>query len=104
MIFDVCIGVAPSQYASGKWKFSSGFPTKKVTILVVTVTGRVDNPIFDVCMLSVSYVWIDLPNSAQLGPFHIEWWDSLDPKAACLLALCRPRLQVSTSSCIYKWL
>ena len=29
---------------SGKWRFSSGSPTKNITILVVTVTGPGDNP------------------------------------------------------------
>ena len=32
--------VAPSQDASGKWRFSSGFPIENVIILVVTATGR----------------------------------------------------------------
>ena len=34
----------PSQDACGKWKFGMGSPTKNAIILVVTVTGRGDNP------------------------------------------------------------
>ncbi len=38
------LGCPPSQDSSGKWRFRLGFPTKNVIILVVTVTGRGDNP------------------------------------------------------------
>ena len=34
----------PSQYASGKWRFRSGSPTKDIIMLAVTVTGHGDNP------------------------------------------------------------
>ena len=33
------LDLPPTQDASGKWRFCSGFPTKNVIILVVTVTG-----------------------------------------------------------------
>ena len=38
------LGCPPSQDACGKWRFRLGFPTKNVIILVVTLTGRGDNP------------------------------------------------------------
>ena len=37
-------GLSPSQDASHKWRFILGFPPKNGIILVVTVTGRGDNP------------------------------------------------------------
>ncbi len=37
------LGCPPSQDSSGKWRFSSGSPTKNIIILVVTVTGHGDN-------------------------------------------------------------
>ena len=33
------LDLPPTQDSSGKWRFSLGFPTKNVIILVVTVTG-----------------------------------------------------------------
>ncbi len=33
------LDLPPTQDASHKWRFSLGFPTKNVIILVVTVTG-----------------------------------------------------------------
>ena len=45
------LGCPPSQDASGKWRFRLGSRTKNVmscnVILVVTVTGRGDNPMFN---------------------------------------------------------
>ncbi len=48
------LGCPPSQDASGKWRFSSGFPTKHETILVVTITGKGDNPSYGSQSCSVS--------------------------------------------------
>ena len=38
--------VVPLPSNSGKWRFRLGFPTKHETILVVTITGKGDNPRF----------------------------------------------------------
>ena len=37
-------GCPPTQDVCGKWRFRLGSPTQNVIILVVTVTGRGDNP------------------------------------------------------------
>ena len=40
------LGCPPSQDACGKWRFRLGSPIKNVIRLVVTVTGRGDNPMY----------------------------------------------------------
>ena len=55
------LGCPPSPDASGKWRFSSGFPTKNGIILVVTVTVRGPHPIYMYVYVyeCVPFTWLD---------------------------------------------
>ena len=51
--------VWPPPSNSGKWRCSSGSPTKNVIILVVTVTGRGPHPIYiNIVLKELPQLWI----------------------------------------------
>ncbi len=51
------LDLPPTQDSSGKWRFRLGFPTKNVTILVVTVTG---------CGVDLRYRYISSKSTMKL--------------------------------------